>query len=72
MTPLEEQAGSLSRDEIVALLVEKRELASRIDELTHQLEWFKRQLFGSKSERRLMPAADGRQLAFVIERAESQ
>jgi len=62
MTPLEEQAASLSRDEIVSLLKSKQELASRVDELTRQLEWFKRQLFGSKSERRLL-SPDARQIA---------
>jgi transposase len=42
----EEQAATLRPDEIVALLVENADLK-------RQLEWFKRQLFGRKSERRL-------------------
>ena len=67
MTPLEDKAASLardekSRDEIVALLVSEQKLATRVEELERQLEWFKRQLFGSKSERRLIAAVDGRQL----------
>ena len=62
MTPLDEQAASLSRDEIVSLLRSKQELSSRVDELTRQLDWFKRQLFGSKSERRLL-SPDAHQLA---------
>lgn len=67
MTPLEDKAASLardekSRDEIVALLMSEQKLTTRIEELERQLEWFKRQLFGSKSERRLIAAVDGRQL----------
>lgn len=69
MSPLEEKATQLSRDEIVALLESQQELTERNATLTdrnaelqRQLEWFKRQLFGSKSERRLLTAPDGRQL----------
>ena len=69
MTPLEDKATQLSRDEIVALLASQQELADRNAALTNrnaelqrQLEWFKRQLFGSKSERRLALDPDGRQL----------
>jgi transposase len=48
---LEEQAAALRPAEIVALLVENADLR-------RQVEWFKRQLFGRKSERRLRePAA---------------
>jgi transposase len=43
---LEEQAAALRPEEIVALLVHNAELQ-------RQVEWFKRQLFGRKSERRL-------------------
>jgi transposase len=43
---LEEQAAALRHDEIVALLVQNADLK-------RQVEWFKRQLFGRKSERRL-------------------
>ncbi len=50
----------MNREEIAALLeaktaIEKtnEQLTERIDELQHQLDWFKRQLFGEKSERRL-------------------
>jgi transposase len=55
MTPLEEKAASLTRDEIVALLM-------KVDELEGQVGWFRKQLFGAKSERRLGAAADGHQL----------
>ena len=65
----EEQATRLKHEEIVALLAshhalrhEHESLTARLDELTRQIEWFKRQLFGSKSERRLVDP-DGRQLA---------
>lgn len=45
---LEERAAALSRAEIVAVLEENATLK-------RQNEWFKRQLFGQKSERRLLP-----------------
>jgi len=56
----DEQAASLDRNGIVEILVSNQELAARVDALTRQVEWFKQQVFGSKSERRL-PAPDGRQ-----------
>ncbi len=69
MSPLEEKAAQLSRDEIVRLLMLQQELSGRNAELVNrnvelerQVEWFKRQLFGSKSERRLAAAVEGRQL----------
>lgn len=52
---LEERAATLTPPEIVALLEQNATL-------TRQVEWFKRQLFGRKSERRLLPL-DPRQLA---------
>src|SRR3989442_10711282 len=51
---LEEQAAALRPDEIVALL-------SQNADLKRQVEWFKRQLFGRKAERRL-PEPDAQQL----------
>jgi transposase len=45
----ESRAASMSQEEIVALL-------KAHDELTRQVEWFRRQLFGPKSERRLCGA----------------
>ena len=56
----DEQAATLDRNGIVGLLVSNQELAARVDVLTRQVEWFKQQVFGSKSERRL-PAPDGSQ-----------
>lgn len=56
----EEQAATLDRKGVAALLASHQQLRVRVEELTHQVEWFKRQLFGPKSERR--PAdPDGRQ-----------
>jgi transposase len=58
---LEEQAAALSRDEIVAVLRHNQELAQQTADLQRQVEWFKRQLFGRKSERRLL-TPDAQQL----------
>ena len=66
---IEEKAASLSRDEIVALLLAQEEaavtqaaLTGRVAELEQQLRWFQRQIFGEKSERRI-DIADAAQLA---------
>lgn len=58
----DEQAASLDLQNIVALLASHQQLIARNQELTRQLEWFKRQLFGAKSERRWVDP-EGRQLA---------
>ena len=52
----------MSREQIVVLLKAHQELQQSHDELARQVEWFKRQLFGSKSERRLFDP-EGRQLS---------
>ena len=46
-----ERAAQMNRAEVAALL-------ERADTLQTQLDWFKRQLFGPKSERRLLPDPD--------------
>lgn len=59
---LAEKATNLSKSELVALLLEREEasrvqIASRdgkISELEARLKWFEKQLFGRKSERRLL------------------
>jgi transposase len=51
---VEEQAATLRPHEIVALLVQQRELQDQNAALQRQVEWFQRQLFGRKSERRLL------------------
>src|ERR1700747_2846482 len=50
---LEEQAATLRPPEILALLVQQRELQEQNATLKRQVEWFQRQLFGRKSEKRL-------------------
>jgi len=40
------------QDEVLSLRRELRDSHTRIESLEHQLEWFKRQLFGRKSEKR--------------------
>src|SRR5215510_14157372 len=50
---LEEQAATLRPPEILALLVHQRELQEQNVALKRQVEWFQRQLFGRKSEKRL-------------------
>ena len=59
---LRDRAASLSQDEIVSLLECSEQQATRIEELQQQLDWFKKQLFGSRSERRII-ADDVRQLS---------
>jgi transposase len=71
------QASAMSHVEIVELLKVHHVLKQSHDELKHsrdelarQVEWFKRQLFGSKSERRIFDEL-GRQLTLgEIQRAE--
>ena len=62
----DEQAATLNRKQVAELLASHQQLAestkAEIAELRRQLDWFKRQLFGSKSERRPIDA-DGRQLS---------
>lgn len=50
---LEEQAATLRPPEILALLVHQRALEEQNAALKRQVEWFQRQLFGRKSEKRL-------------------
>src|SRR4029453_15188999 len=66
---LDEQAKTMEHQDIVALLASHHqlaahnaELAARVEEQKRQLDWFKQQLFGEKSERRFVDA-DSRQLA---------
>ncbi len=63
----EAQAASLSREE---LLSQHIQLKKSHDELAQRVAWFERELFGAKSERRIVDA-DGRQLTLgEIQRAE--
>jgi len=61
---LAERAVALSQAEIVSLLKQNAELAHQAADLQRQVEWFKRQLFGRKSERRLREP-DAQQLPLV-------
>jgi transposase len=58
---LEERAARLSPADIMALLQRQQALEAHNLQLQQQNEWFKRQLFGRKSERRLL-MPDARQL----------
>lgn len=51
----------MTREQVAALLAAHEQLEARNAELQRQVEWFKRQLFGSKSERREMEP-DARQM----------
>ena len=64
---IEEKATALGRDaasreEVLAILQSQRDLADEVAALQHRLDWLTRQLFSSKSERRL-PHPDAAQLA---------
>ena len=58
----DEQAATLDRKDVVGLLASHQQLTERNAELKRQLDWLKNQMFGTKSERRLVDA-DGRQLS---------
>ena len=74
---MEERAAELSQEQVVALLSiqekfldlearyekEVSRYQERISDLERQNEWFRRQLFGRKSERRLLPEGTHRQLS---------
>lgn len=61
---LQEHAAGLNQEEIVELLREHQALSQHNSELKQQLAWFKRQLFGVKSERRLIEP-EARQMSFA-------
>jgi transposase len=54
---LDTQAAAMSRQEIALLLKAYQELKLSHDELAQRVTWFERQLFGAKSERRLVDPA---------------
>jgi transposase len=54
-----EQAARFTPEQIVELLRSHTTLREEVSALKHQLEWFKRQLFGQKSERRIIESAPG-------------
>lgn len=54
--PSLDEAAHLSARQVVDLV---GSLSREVDSLKHQLDWFKRQVFGQKSERRLIEGTDG-------------
>ncbi|MGA7951247.1 MAG: IS66 family transposase [Thiobacillaceae bacterium] len=57
--PSLEEAAAFSPQQIVDLAGSHLNLRREVEALKHQLDWFKRQIFGQKSERRLVEGADG-------------
>lgn len=55
----EEQAARFTPEQIIDLVRSHAALREEVSALKHQLEWFKRQLFGQKSERRIVDQASG-------------
>jgi transposase len=53
------EAAALDPRQIVDLAQSQFQLRQEVEALKHQLEWFKRQVFGQKSERRIIEAASG-------------
>ena len=51
---VEQRAQQMSASDVAALLASHQALEEQVAQLKHQLEWFKKQLFGPKSERRLV------------------
>jgi transposase len=54
-----EQAAHFTPEQIIELLRSQTALREEVSALKHQLEWFKRQLFGQKSERRIVEPVPG-------------
>lgn len=54
--PSLDEAATFSPRQVVDLV---GSLSREIETLRHQLDWFKRQVFGQKSERRIIDSADG-------------
>ncbi|MGP1680128.1 MAG: IS66 family transposase [Burkholderiales bacterium] len=57
--PSLDEALAFSPQQIVVLVRSQVMLRQEIQTLKHQLDWFKRQIFGQKSERRIIDGADG-------------
>lgn len=52
--PSLDEAARLGPEQIVDLIRSQVALRAQVETLQHQLDWFKRQLFGQKSERRIV------------------
>ncbi|MHB8347993.1 MAG: IS66 family transposase [Acidiferrobacterales bacterium] len=57
--PSLEEAAAFSPQQIVDLAGAHLNLRREVEVLKHQLDWFKRQIFGEKSERRIIDGAGG-------------
>ena len=55
----------MSPDAIQSMIAENTRLLSQVEDLTNQLEWFKRQVFGQKSERTI--PSDDTQCTLALE-----
>ena len=56
---VEQRAQQMSSSDVAALLASHQALEAQVGELKRQVDWFKKQLFGRKSERRLIePSPD--------------
>ena len=68
-----EEAAAFAPEQVVGLSRELAVAQQQVDVFKHQLEWFKRQLFGHKSERRLIES-EGVQLNLgeVIDQGQAQ
>lgn len=54
-----DEAAALHPQQIVDLARSQFQLRQEVEALKHQLDWFKRQVFGEKSERRIIDGANG-------------
>ena len=52
-----EEAAEFAPEQVVGLSQELAAAQQQVDVFKHQLEWYKRQLFGHKSERRIIEGA---------------
>ncbi len=70
---VEQRAQQMSTSEVAALLASHEALQADFAEVKRQLEWFKKQLFGPKSERRLVePSPDQLSLGEGLQQAQAQ
>lgn len=67
---VEQRAQQMSSSDVAALLASHQALEAQVGELKRQVDWFKKQLFGRKSERRLIePSPDQLSLGEDLQRA---
>ena len=68
-----DEAGAFSPQQIVDLARSQFNLSQEVEALKHQLDWFRRQLFAQKSERRIVEGGSGQMsLGEVIDQARRQ